>query len=159
MINQRQTFGKITHLKSFFFVVGMFFSSILLFPSSLFAQSPIKQVCANDQCFNVEIADTAIKRAHGLQGRKELADDEGMLFIFEAPDIYNFWMKDTLISLDMIWIDENKKIVDIKTHVPPCVAEPCAMYGPSGKASFVLEIKAGQAEVRGIKAGDELVFK
>lgn len=152
-------FGKID-LKSWpLFFLFVSFSSCFL-PVSSFCEPPaIKQVCLKDRCLSVEIADTNIQRALGLQGRKELAEDAGMLFIFDAQDLYDFWMKDTLLSLDMIWIDQDRKVVDIKSHVPPCAGDPCAIYTPAGKAKYVLEINAGQSDVFKLHVGDELLFK
>jgi uncharacterized membrane protein (UPF0127 family) len=130
----------------------------LLLSSCASADSP-SQVCFHDQCFTVEIMDTQEKRSLGLQGRTSLPADQGMLFIFPMEDILNFWMKDTLIALDMVWINDGHVIVDIKTDIQPCIKEPCPIYVPSGKARYVLEVNASFAQAHGLKVGDQVVIK
>lgn len=139
-----------------------FFSSFFFLPSSFSADKQAdfpKKICLRDACLNIEVADTDIERARGLQERKSLEDDYGMLFVFETEGMYNFWMKDTLVPLDMIWIDKDRKIVDIKTYVPPCTEDPCPTYNPAGESLYVLETKAGLSTVLNYKVGDELTFK
>ena len=82
-----------------------------------------------------------------------------MLFVFEKEDVYQFWMKDTLIPLDMIWIDEGGKIVFIKENAEPCESEPCESFVPDGKAKYVLEINGGMTKLRGIDIGDSAEIK
>jgi len=86
-------------------------------------------------------------------GRKNLAEDAGMLFIFDKEGFYPFWMKDTLIPLDIIWIDENNKIVYIAGNAQPCV-QNCKNYDPPKEAKYVLEINGGLADKLNIKIGD-----
>lgn len=118
----------------------------------------LSRVCFNDNCFNVEIADTPQKRETGLMFRKQLAKNSGMLFAFDQADVYQFWMKNTLIPLDMIWIDEDNKIIYMQKNVPPCEVEPCEMFGPDEKALYILETKGGAIEEMGLEAGDEMVI-
>ena len=68
-------------------------------------------------------------------------------------------MKDTLIPLDMIWMDSERRIVHIEHNVPPCAADPCPRYPPSGPALYVLEINAGFAAKLGLKVGDTMEFR
>jgi len=77
------------------------------------------KVCYEENCFDVEIVDSDIDRAEGLMFRESLCDDCGMLFIFDENGRYPFWMKNTLIYLDIIWIDENKEIVFITEKAEP----------------------------------------
>jgi uncharacterized membrane protein (UPF0127 family) len=81
-----------------------------------------------------------------------------MLFVFEEEGQHHFWMKNTKIHLDMIWLDSGRRIIHIEWLVPPCVADPCPSYGPDLPARFVLELKGGEAEVRGLRVGDRLEF-
>ena len=81
-----------------------------------------------------------------------------MLFMFPRNDVYSFWMKNTLIPLDMIWIDEGRKIVHLKQDVQPCRADPCPSYSPEVSARYVLELPAGDAARRGITVGDEVTM-
>ncbi len=105
-----------------------------------------------------ELAVTNEERARGLMFRERIGSDQGMLFVFEEEGINPFWMKNTLIPLDILWLGRDRRIVHIAADVPPCTAEPCPTYGPEIPASFVLELKAGEARARGLKPGDRLEF-
>lgn len=105
-----------------------------------------------------ELAVTNEERARGLMFRERIGSDQGMLFVFEEEGLYPFWMKNTLIPLDILWLGRDRRIVHIAADVPPCTAEPCPNYGPEIPASFVLELKAGEARARGLKPGDRLEF-
>ena len=117
------------------------------------------QVCIKQKCFKVEIADSTEEREKGLMHRKLLKEDQGMLFIFEKEDTYTFWMKNTLILLDIIWIDKDKKIVEIKSNILSCKQNPCPSYIPKENALYVLEINAGLAEKYNFEEGDTVNFK
>ena len=91
--------------------------------------------------------------------RTELDKDKGMLFIFDKEGIYPFWMKNTLIPLDMIWIDSSNKVVFISQNVQPCKSLICPVIIPSASAKYVLEINAGICEELGLKIGDEVEIK
>ena len=106
----------------------------------------------------VEIADTNSARARGLMFRKELGQDRGMLFVFEQEDFHSFWMKNTLIPLDMIWISESKKIVYYVENAVPCKKDPCESYIPFQKAKYVLELKGGSSDKIGLVEGDKVLF-
>ena len=136
----------------------LFTAYCLLFSSTANAASPT-QVCLKDQCVTIELADTDAARARGLQDRTSMPVDHGMLFVFPSEDVFNFWMKDTLIPLDMIWINEALIVVDIKGGLPPCASDPCPVYVPSGRARFVLEVNANFAQTHGLKVGDPVVIK
>ena len=100
----------------------------------------------------LEIADTPEKRAQGLSGRKELASKRGMLFVFDTPEKSGIWMKDMNFSIDIIWFDEQKKVVYIKEHATP-ESFP-EVFIPSTLTSFVLEVPEGFVKERGIEVGD-----
>jgi hypothetical protein len=119
----------------------------------------LSSVCIKNDCFSVEIADTPEERERGLMSRVALKEDGGMLFVFEKEDVYKFWMKNTLIPLDMIWIDGGGRIVFIKENVQPCKAESCESFGPGEKARYVLEINGGMTKLRGIDVGDSAEIK
>ncbi len=107
----------------------------------------------------VEIANDDELRAQGLMFRDRLAPDAGMLFLFPEDGEYPFWMKNTRIPLDMIWIDANKRVAHVKFDVPPCRADPCPSYPPHARARYVLEVAGGVARQHGLKAGDVLRFE
>ena len=119
-------------------------------------QSTISSVCMEGSCFQVELAETEAQRDQGLMNRKELAEDRGMLFIFDNNGLYPFWMKDTLIPLDMIWIDGNNKVVFITQNVQPCKSLICPSVFPTALARYVLEVNAGISKKIGLKIGDEV---
>ena len=121
----------------------------------------ISEVCFESNCFNVEIADTSEKRETGLMNRKYLKPNSGMLFSFEEENKYNFWMKNVLIPLDMIWIDQNRKVVFIKENAEPCKTEDneCETFVSDKKAKYVLEISGGMSEEIELNIGDEVEFK
>lgn len=104
----------------------------------------------------VEIADTPAKREMGLQYRNELADDQGMLFLFPAEEVLTFWMKNTPIPLDMIFIGSDLKIVGIARDAVPFSTTTRSVGVPS---RFVLEIKGGLAKQKGIETGDTVRFE
>jgi uncharacterized membrane protein (UPF0127 family) len=82
-----------------------------------------------------------------------------MLFFFSSDGDYPFWMKNTIIPLDMIWIDANRKIVHIAHEAQPCRVENCPNYPPNAIARYVLEVAGGVAKEHGLKAGDVLRFE
>ena len=105
--------------------------------------------------FQVEVADTPAKRELGLQYRRDLPPDRGMIFLFPAESEHSFWMKNTPIPLDMIFISKDRKIVGIVEQAVPFSTESRSVPGAS---QFVLEINGGLSERYGIKAGDTVQF-
>ena len=89
--------------------------------------------------------------------RESLPPDEGMLFLFEEEGAYSFWMKNTMIPLDMLWLDSGGRVVHI-AHAVPCVQDPCPHYTPAAKARYVLEVNGGYAKAHGIVVGDKADF-
>jgi uncharacterized membrane protein (UPF0127 family) len=108
---------------------------------------------------SAEIAATEAEREQGLMNRRSLGRDAGMIFVFERPDLHAFWMKNTLIGLDMLWLDKTGKVVSLAEAVPPCTADPCPTYPPTAVADYVLEVAAGYAKTHRLKVGDTLTLK
>jgi uncharacterized membrane protein (UPF0127 family) len=106
----------------------------------------------------VEIAADNELRAQGLMYRDQLRPGAGMLFFFPGDGEYSFWMKNTRIPLDIIWIDSDRRVVDAKFDVPPCRVDDCPSYAPDGRARYVLEVAGGEARKHGLKKGDQLQF-
>ena len=100
----------------------------------------------------VEIVDDEEERSRGLGWRKDLPEDSGMLFIFEIPAQYSFWMKDMRFPIDIIWISENSEIVAISENIIPETYP--ASFSPSEPVKYVLEVNAGWANKNNIKEGD-----
>jgi len=105
---------------------------------------------------NAEVADTPENITRGLMFRTSLGENAGMLFVFDRDEIYNFWMKNTKIPLDMLWIDGNRRIVHIEKNVQPCTGDPCPTYSPSKTARYVLEVNANFTAAHNISVGDKV---
>ncbi|MER8426563.1 DUF192 domain-containing protein [Mesorhizobium sp. M1403] len=107
---------------------------------------------AGERSFSVEIADTPAEREAGLMFRRHMADNHGMLFVFGAPQDVSFWMKNTPLRLDLIFVGQDGRIRAIKQGEP----QSEAIISPDEPVRFVLELKAGTAAKKGIKDGDLL---
>lgn len=118
----------------------------------------IKVFFGNGKSVTAELAVTDEERARGLMFREKILPDQGMLFVFEREDLHSFWMKNTLVPLDMLWLDSQRRVIHIAANVPPCREDPCPSYGPESPARYVLELRAGGAAANGIKTGDQLQF-
>lgn len=124
----------------------------------------IQFVQINGQNVKVEIARTPAQRSKGLMFREYLGEDSGMLFIFDTEAKHSFWMANTKIPLDIIWISRDGIIVDISANTPPCtetgnLRAMCKTYPPKQKALYVLEVNGGWTQRYGIQIGDSVVFK
>jgi len=117
-----------------------------------------KEVCFKEHCFDAELAVTPKERARGLMFKKELGRDQGMLFIFESEEIRPFWMKNTLMPLDIIWMNKDKEVAFMKKDAQPCKDGPCPLVHPTKKSKYVLELKGGTADKIGLMIGDKLIF-
>lgn len=106
--------------------------------------------------FKVEVADTPAKRALGLQYRYELGDDQGMLFLFSAAAVQSFWMQNTPLSLDIIFIGSDLRIVGIVHRAVPFSTASLSVSAPS---QYVLEIKGGLSWLAGIEPGNSVRFE
>jgi len=136
------------------------FIVFLIFFSTKNSQESFKQnqVCFKEHCFLVELATNDLERARGLMFRASLAADQGMLFIFDSPGEYPFWMKNTQIPLDIIWLDEDQKVVFISADTAPCDETNCPSINPQKSAKYVLELNGGAAQRIGLAVGDKLSF-
>lgn len=119
-------------------------------------QVTIATAVGRELTFQVEVADTPAKRELGLQYRRVLAMDHGMIFLFPAESQLSFWMKNTPIPLDMIFINKDRKIIGIVEQAVPFSTDSRSVPGAS---QFVLEINGGLSKRHGIKAGDSVRFQ
>lgn len=101
----------------------------------------------------VQIADTSDERAKGLSGVRELEENTGMAFLLELPTRNGFWMKDTLIPLDIAFWDADYEIIDI-LQMEPCKADPCPTYTPRADYLGAVEVNRGTLNSHGIQIGD-----
>lgn len=119
-------------------------------------------VTIRNHIFSVEIANTTEKRARGLSGRESLGEGEGMLFLFEAPAMLSFWMKDMYFPIDILFIRDGKVITIHKNVPPPTLGlfqNQLPRYLPREPANMVLEISSGLSEKYGFQEGDEIIIK
>jgi uncharacterized membrane protein (UPF0127 family) len=112
----------------------------------------------NGTVYTVEIPRTPEARERGLMFRSSLAPRTGMLFVFDTTTQHAFWMKNCLIPLDLIWLDETKRVVAILPDTPPCKADPCPIYQIASPSRYVLEIVGGAAKHEDVVAGSVLKF-
>jgi hypothetical protein len=98
--------------------------------------------------------------ARGMMFRDQLPPDRGMLFVHQTPGRYPYWMHNVRVPLDIIWIDSERRIVEISAATPPCLkpASDCPNYGGHAEAQYVLELAGGQAEKFGLAVGQKLQF-
>lgn len=112
-----------------------------------------RAVCVRGACFDAEIAVTEAERARGLMHRNALPRDSGMLFVFPEEGMHRFWMKNTLIPLDMLFIDGDGKIVKVVQRTVP---QSTVLISSDGPVRAVLELNGGTAARLGIAVGDRV---
>ncbi len=114
----------------------------------------------NGTTIYLEVAKKNPEREHGLMERKFMPENHGMVFIFSELSMLRFWMKNTLIPLDMIFLNNNR-VVEVFRDVPPCKKEtnPCPSYGPNAWTDEVIELNAGMAKKLAIQYGDVLIIQ
>ncbi|TAL73531.1 MAG: DUF192 domain-containing protein [Rhodanobacter sp.] len=120
------------------------------------AAPPTVAVTLHGSQFAVELATDEAAREYGLMARSQLAAGHGMLFVFPDNAPRGFWMKNTLIALDILYFDADRKLVSAQRDAPPCQANPCPIYPSQGNAQYVLELPAGSARRIGAVHGDVL---
>jgi uncharacterized membrane protein (UPF0127 family) len=142
-------------------VVSVFFARQVT-PKNLSqtSKTDLPSASINGHVFSLEIAKTEAQRERGLSYRPSLPQDTGMLFLFEKPGQYSFWMKDMHFPLDMIYIN-NDTVVYVFKNVPPprSLKQTLPIYTPDTPADKVLEINAGLSKKYGIKKGNKVKFK
>ncbi len=106
--------------------------------------------------FTAYVSDTAELRSRGLSRFSPLKSTEAMLFMFENEGMWDFWMKDMIFSLDMIWVDASKTIVGIEKNVSPNSFPKSFSAGT--KSMYVIEVNAGTSDMFGIDVGDRVIF-
>lgn len=105
---------------------------------------------------DVEVASNDPQRMHGLMFKESLLDTQGMLFVFQKSETHNFWMKNTVIPLDMLFVGEDRKVVGIFENATPLSLAPMGVGKPS---LYVLEVNAGWSRNHGVTAGAQLRFE
>jgi uncharacterized protein len=114
-------------------------------------------VKVGNMTINVLLAQTPIEQSKGLAIKDSLNEDEGMLFIFDTPKKYSFWMKDMKFPIDIIWLNTEGKIVHIEKNLKPCFfLLPCPSYSPPYDSLYVLEVVSNYTNKYDIKVGDQI---
>lgn len=142
--------------KYVFIVAWAILFGIVIFLYKNHEQNKPTWLVVNGNQISVEVPQTNEQRQRGLCCRDDLPDNSGMLFIYEKEGDYRFWMKDTRIPLDMIWINSEKRIVHIEEGVEP--SSYPAYFASPVPAQYVLEVSAGYARSENIKVGDSVSF-
>ena len=144
----------------FFLILGLviiFGSVFLYFERQVSEKISIKVVRINGASIVVELATTPESQSKGLSGRENLKDGRGMLFVFEKPDFYGFWMKDMHFAIDILWISGKNRIVGVVKQLSPDTF-PQVFY-PNEPVKYVLEVPSGFAEKSGIDIGSVVYFE
>jgi uncharacterized membrane protein (UPF0127 family) len=107
-----------------------------------------------------EMVTSAAEIVTGMKFRPSLAPDRGMLFVHGKPGNYHYWMFEVQVPLDMIWMDQDRRIVQLIHKAPPCPGpkEKCLAYGGDFKSIYILEVPSGTAARQGLKPGMQLEF-
>ena len=119
---------------------------------------PSRVTLPNGAVYSVEVPQTKEGRERGLMFRPRLEPKTGMLFVFSTLDRHLIWMKNCLIALDLVWLDDAKRVVAIRAEAPPCVADPCPIYSSPVPSRYVLEIPSGASRAEGLAVGGVVRF-
>jgi uncharacterized membrane protein (UPF0127 family) len=140
----------------------IWFTGVCLLAGAVFhaaAADPATLHLPNGRSLSMELAATPQQRNIGLMLRPSLDENHGMLFLFPRPDRHSIWMKNMLIPIDILWLDDRKRIIHVETNVPPCRIEPCLIYQPQTPAFYVIELAAGAAVRADLHVGTVLSFE
>jgi uncharacterized membrane protein (UPF0127 family) len=120
---------------------------------------PPKQLIIGDTTMNVKLAITQDEQLQGLRFTETLSPNEGMLYIMNSPDRYPFWAKDMKFPLDIIYVSQDKVVVDFAENVQPCNdSSDCLMYEPEREAQYIIEANAGFVKQHFIELNEPVIF-
>ncbi len=125
-----------------------------IYPPSIFSKATVN---LNDKTLSVLFADTDISRTQGLAGVTSLDDHQGMLFEFTDTSSYGIWMKDMIIPIDILWLNDNGHVVAIAEKIEPNTF-PKVFKPEAIQARYVLELASGYVKRNGVKIGDPMIF-
>lgn len=130
----------------------------ILINNSKSSSIQVKKVQIDERIYvNVEIADEDYEREKGLMFRDNLEENSGMLFVFYNESLKSFWMKNTFIPLDMIFINKEYEIINIENAIP-CLDNECISYSSKFPTKYVLEVNSGFCYKNNIHIGDKVKF-
>jgi Uncharacterized conserved protein len=144
-------------LRGLLFCVAIFLTALPAAALEAFARSSltVETAAGGRYRFDIELAETPMQQMQGLMFREKMAPDAGMLFIYDRPQPASFWMKNTLIPLDMIFIGADGRIVNIHQNAVPQSLDAVNSAGP---VKAILEINGGMSARLGIRAGDRVLY-
>jgi uncharacterized membrane protein (UPF0127 family) len=137
-----------------FAIFLLLFVEAFVFAVFYHTKSALTEVKISGKTYFVEVAQTSVERQKGLSGHMPLLENSGMLFVFDRPDDYGFWMKDMFFPLDIIWISNDYRVVHLEKNISPDTYP--TVYYAGVPVLYVLEISAGQIDKNNIKIGDFL---
>ena len=120
------------------------------------SQYKTQHLVIRGQSMNVAVADTEQLRTQGLSGRQSIAPFDGMLFVFDSSGTYSFWMKDMSFPIDIVWIDDQYRVVDFIKNLSPNTFP--AAFSPQGNSRYVLEMPTGTVSKINLQKGDLISF-
>ena len=139
----------------------IFISVALIFTASIFLNkkdtSLHKEIIIGNVVVRVKIAASPAEKQKGLSGRNFMRKNSGMLFVFSQPDLYPFWMKDMKFPIDIIWFDENLRIINIEKNITPDSFPK--KFTPQLPAKYALEVNGGWSDKNKIKEGVNIKVK
>jgi uncharacterized membrane protein (UPF0127 family) len=118
--------------------------------------TPVTAVELTNHTFAVELADTPQERASGLMHRPPLPPGTGMLFVYERPQAVRFWNKNVAFPIDILYFDDDHRLLRVDSRIPPCLEAECPTYRPQTGVRLVLELPGGTAEAIGATPGAQL---
>jgi uncharacterized protein len=139
-------------------------AALLALPSARASARPavIPLTLPSGKVLQTEVMIKDEDRAMGLMFRPSLPLDHGMLFLFEQPDFHSIWMANCKFPIDILWLDGSHKVVSLSQKVPPCAEKDtgkCPVYTPLQRASYVVELNAGQARREKALVGATIAFQ
>jgi len=157
-IEEKSSAPKTVHnkIKYFALYISVIFCIIILLfigPMLIISHQPNCAIAMEGRCITLEKADNESKREQGLSYRNSMPATQGMLFVFDRPEEQCFWMKDMKYSLDLIWLDQNKRIIDVKEHVAP---ETYPQSFCVGNSKYVIELNSGVYKKTHLSIGQKL---
>jgi len=132
-------------------------SSPVAVEQAVASSSPSAEWSLPGRTISLTIASTSAEQELGLGDRAALASTSGMLFVFDSPDNYGFWMKDMQFPLDIIWLDQNFKIIHIERGLLPSTYPE--VFFPGSPTKYVIEVNAGFANANSLSVGQTMQIK
>lgn len=139
-------------------IIVFFVASLVFFKLDIMGDEKLASVTVESSAGKTKyvcaVADLLVEQTEGLMHRKVLCDYCGMLFIYNESHTLDFWMKNMVIPIDIVFLDQDKRILNIYSDVPVCTTENCTLYTSDGPAQYVLEIPANSSVKHGFAKGD-----